>query len=382
MELTWRRWLIIALGGALMLGIVFRPAPQAPSFIRNPGVKFNVSRSLLMYRGRLIAKQLVDRRFADSVALTFTVARTIDAPLFDSRIPGVVREAVTKRASPLLHEAANASTPLALAVTVGDRDDIQRNAGNLLYVLPARAKHAPCIVVARIPLHHLERLTPGGRDSAMTKSFNTTFGGFPTAQDLGLCGFFNAFGEPSPQVALTLRDQGWIAASGGYSRGSPAPPAMWGVTPYFNAFYSNRERADGIVACASGRTAVCRDAVFSTGVTIGTPVPPSSDFVVAARLEPLRGNSGMRAHLLGDLARDLGPEKFGRVWRSPTDIPAGYAAVTGEPFDAYLLRWLRHAIGKTAIGPQLSLHILLVTLVSVLCGVAVGIVVHTTRRLA
>jgi hypothetical protein len=157
---------------------------------------------------------------------------------------------------------------------------------------------------------------------------------------------------------------------------------MWGVTPYFNKYYSNQERADGIVACASGRTAVCRDAVFSTGVTIGTPVPPSSDFVVGARLEPLRGNSGVRAHLLGDLARDLGPEKFERVWRSPTDIPAGYAAVTGEPFDAYLLRWLRHAIGKTAIGPQLSVQILIVTLVSVLGGLAVGVAVHTTRRLA
>ncbi len=382
MELTWRRWLIAALGGALFIGVVFRPAPQTPMFAKNPGAKFNVSRSLLMYRGRLIAKQLVDRRFSDSVMSALAQARTTAVPVFDSRIPSPVRETITERASPLLRDAANASTPLALAVTVGDRDDIQRNSSNLLYVLPAGVAHAPCIVVARIPLHHLERLTPAGRDSALIKSFNTTFGGFPTAQDLGLCGFFNAFGEPSPQVALTLRDQGWIAASGGYSRGSPAPPAMWGVTPYFNAFYSNRERADGIVACASGRTAVCRDAVFSTGVTIGTPVPPSSDFVVGARLEPLRGNSGMRAHLLGDLAREIGPEKFGRVWRSPTDIPAGYAAVTGEPFDAYLLRWLRHAIGKTAIGPQLSVQILLVTLVSVLGGLAVGVVVHTSRRLA
>jgi hypothetical protein len=382
MELTWRRWLIVALGGALLLGVVFRPVPQATPFTRNPGAKFSMSRSLLVYRGRLIGKQLVERQFSDSVIGALAQARATTAPLFDSRVPASVRETITKRAEPLLRDAANASTPLAIAVTVADRDDIQRNAGNMLYVLPARVAHAPCIVVARIPLHHLERLTSAGRDSALIKSFNTTFGGFPTAQDLGLCGFFNAFGEPSPQVALTLRDQGWIAASGGYSRGSPAPPAMWGVTPYFNAFYSNRERADGIVACASGRTAVCRDAVFSAGVTIGTPVPPSSDFVVGARLEPLRGNSGMRAHLLGDLARELGAEKFGRVWRSPTDIPAGYAAVTGEPFDTYLLRWLQHAIGKTAIGPQLSVHILLVTLVSVLLGLVVGILTHTSRRLA
>jgi hypothetical protein len=382
LELTWRRWLIIALGGALALGVAFRPAPQSPSFSRNSGAKFNMSRSLLMYRGRLIAKQLVERRFSDSVVSAFALARATDVPLFDARIPASMRKTITGRASVLLHDAAAASTPLAIAVTVGDRDDIQRNAGNVLYVLPARVAHAPCIVVARIPLHHLERLTAAVRDSALIKSFNTIFGGFPTAQDLGPCGFFNAFGEPSPQVALTLRDQGWIAASAGYARGSPAPPAMWGVTPYFNVYYSNRERADGIVACASGRTEVCRDAVFSTGVTFGTPVPPSSDFVVAARLEPLRGNSAMRAHLLGDLARELGPEKFGRVWRSPTDIPAGYAAVTGEPFDAYLLRWLQHAIGKTAIGPQLSVHILLVTLVSMLCGLAVGITMHSSRRLA
>jgi hypothetical protein len=335
-----------------------------------------------VYRRRLIAKQLVERRFSDSVMSALAQARATSEPAFDSRIPTPLRKAITERASVLLHDAASASTPLAIAVTVGDGDDIQRNSSNLLYVLPAGVAHAPCIVVARIPLRHLERLTPAGRDSALIKSFNTTFDGFPTPQDLGLCGFFNAFGEPSPQVALTLRDQGWIAASGGYSRGSPAPPAMWGVTPYFNAFYSNRERADGIVACASGRTAVCRDAVFSTGVTIGTPVPPSSDFVVGSRLEPLRGNSGMRAHLLGDLAREMGPEKFERVWHSPTDIPAGYAAVTGEPFDAYLRRWLQHAIGKTSIGPQLSVHILLVTLVSVLGGLAVGVGIHMTRRLA
>jgi hypothetical protein len=104
--------------------------------------------------------------------------------------------------------------------------------------------------------------------------------------------------------------------------------------------------------------------------------------VIGARLAPLRGNSAMRAHLLDDMARDMGPEKFKKMWRSPSDIPTAYAAVAGEPFDAYLVRWLQRAIGRTYVGPQLSVHILLAGLLSMTFGLAVGVVIHSSRRLS
>jgi hypothetical protein len=82
------------------------------------------------------------------------------------------------------------------------------------------------------------------------------------------------------------------------------------------------------------------------------------------------------------MARDMGPEKFGRMWHSPSDIPTAYAAVAGEPFDAYLIRWLQRAIGRTYVGPQLSVHILVVGLASVLIGLGVGVAVHSWRRIS
>jgi hypothetical protein len=382
-ELTWRRWLAIVLAATLLIGFAFRPAPQvAAVFAANPSMKYNVSKSRLTYRSRVIEHQILERRFADSVLLAMKKAGSSREPLFDSRVPKIVREEVMAPATRLLKEAASAKTPLALAVTVGDRPDITRIGNNVLYILPDRVNGGPCTVVLRIPLRHAERLSSAQFDSTVTTSFKRYFEGFPTQQDTGPCGFFMAFGTPSPQIAKTLREQGWIAASAGYAPGSPPPRAMWGVTPFFNRYFSNQERADGIVACAAGRLDVCEAGVFSPAPSFGGPSAPPSDFVGAARLEPLRGNSAMRAHLLDDMARALGPEKFAQLWHSPTDIPTAYAAVAGEPFDMYLQRWLQGAIGRTYVGPQLTARFALIAVSAVVIGLAIAVATQTSRRIS
>ena len=382
MELTGRRWLLFALGGALLLGIVFRPVPQPSVFSANANVRYQREHSLLSYKGQMLNGQLIQRRFADSVLLALKNARRVDQPVFDSRIPEVVRDEVSKRSAPLLAASSRAGTPLALAVTIADRPGVSRTSGNMLFVLPDRVAGSPCVVVLQIPVRHSERLAPAARDSFVVKAFGEFFHGFPTQQDMGPCGFFTAFGAPSTEIAVPLRKQGWVVASAGYSRGSKSPPAMWGVTPFFNKYFGNFERADGIVACASGRRETCVEGVFGREPTFGPALAPPADFVNGTRLAPLRGNSAMRAHLLDDMARDLGPEKFGRMWRSPTDMATAYAAVAGEPFDAYLVRWLQNAIGKTAVGPQLSVHILIVTLVSMMIGLGIAVLIHLTRRIS
>ncbi len=384
MELTWRRWLLIVVGAAALIGVAFRPAPQVPDFIAtNPAAKYSIAKARLTYRARLIDHQLLERHFADSVILAMKKAGRPGEAVFDSRVPKAVRDEIMAPATRLLNTAASAKTPLALAVTVGDRPDITRVGNNVLYILPDRATGGPCTVVLRIPVRHTERLNAAGFDSTVAASFKRNFAGFPTQQDTGPCGFFMAFGTPSPQVAKTLREQGWIAASAGYAPNSPPPRVMWGVTPFINRYFSNQERADGIVACAAGRLEVCEAGVFSTPASMfGPPIPPPSDFVGAARLEPLRGNSAMRAHLLDDMARALGPEKFAQLWHSPTDIPSAYAAVTGEPFDLYLRRWLRGAIGKAYVGPQLTMRFVLIAISAVVIGLAIGVATQTSRRIA
>ena len=382
MELTWRRWLAIAVGSAIFLGVVFRPAPQQTAFTKNPNAKWQREHALLTYRGQLIDAQLLSRRFADSVMVALKHSKSLADVVFDSRIPAPVRAEISKRANPILVTAATATTPLALAVTLADQRGITRNSGNMLFILPDRINGGPCVVVLRIPVRHLDKIAPAERDAAATKFFHDSFTGFPTAQDMGPCGFFNAFGAPTTEIALALRTQGWIVASAGYAPGSQAPPALWGVNPFFDKMFGNRERADGIVACASGRRETCAEGVFGRGITFGPVLAPPADYVVGARLAPLRGNSAMRAHLLDDMARDMGPEKFGKLWHSPNDIPTAYAAVMGEPYDVYLMRWLQRAIGKTYVGPQLSVHILFVALASVLAGFAVGVAVHSSRRIS
>ncbi|MCU0624214.1 MAG: hypothetical protein MUF53_10170, partial [Gemmatimonadaceae bacterium] len=46
------------------------------------------------------------------------------------------------------------------------------------------------------------------------------------------------------------------------------------------------------------------------------------------------------ARLVADLARSLGPDRFARLWQTDQPLATAYAAVTGEPFEQFIMRWL------------------------------------------
>jgi len=387
-ELTVRNWIAAAVLGTVFLGVVFRPAPQPGRFQMNSALRQRMERDQLVGRLRTLDRRLEARRSADSIQAVVRTVRSGADPVFDSRIPVAQREAIARRAHALPALVPGTVERVAFVVTIADRSDVSRLRGYLLYILPDRGASDRCVVVLRVPVRHIERMTVVQRDAATTSMLRTGIPGFPKVEDLGPCGFYAAFGPPSAQVARTLSAQGWLVASSGYSPQARLPDSLWAATPFARQMFGVYERADGIIACAAGRLEACAAGVLGAGFDPtarfgpGGVLAPPTDVFASQRAAVWRGNATLRARFLDHLARSLGPEKFARVWRGPSELPAAYASVAGEPFAVYVRRWLRRSIGPTYVGAIVVPRFVLMGLATMAAALAAAAAIHVRRGVA
>jgi hypothetical protein len=197
----------------------------------------------------------------------------------------------------------------------------------------------------------------------------------------GPCVFVAAFGPPGARIRAWLDSVAWQAAAGP-SRWLPKSQSRVGSTgrsafaslQLFDGLDPNRPlsrfAARHILRCVDGDLDECSRALllqggfaFSTTQTSYAGIVWRSYWFDRAQM-PMVSPSGTLVDdsatvsfgaLLGDLAADLGAERFQRVWRSDLSLADAYAKETGEPFGAWAHRWMRirPRVAAVPFGAQL-----------------------------
>ena len=198
-------------------------------------------------------------------------------------------------------------------------------------------------------------------------------GGGAIPPDRGLldgCAFYDAFGMPGAQIA------GWMDSTKiSYARAlSFAPPdslstrlRRWG---YEDFFYSDGRYS----RCAAGDLPAC-SAMIREPITSfywrywhDASVPPPAE-----SQEVLTRSRGFNAALLDDMVRDIGPERFERVWQSSKSLDSAYFDATGDQLAAWLHRRTVAMDGPYHIGPLLSTTSAIITLFSIALSLALSV---------
>ena len=220
-------------------------------------------------------------------------------------------------------------------------------------LLPTNETGDRCVTVIRIG--HLALL--GG-------------GTIPTDRALlDACAFYDAFGVPGAQIGA------WMdSTSIGYARAlSFAPPdsdtaklRRWG---YEDFFYSDGRYS----RCAASDLRACSATIRVPTITFMWQYWHDASVPVPA--EPQETNQrarGFNATLLNDMVRDIGPERFERVWQSPKSLDAAYFDATGELLGGWIHGRTVSMDGVYHIGPLPTATSTALTLVTIALSLALS----------
>ena len=165
------------------------------------------------------------------------------------------------------------------------------------------------------------------------------------------CAYSERFGPPGAGVRAWLdslvwsglpwaeggRRRRWMEAPEGPARAAPAWFGTLNGSDYhysWNWIWSSRGRS--YQACVVGRADQC---VTSFGLAGRWPGHTGARFGYSGDRQPTRA-------LPYALLTDLGPERFGTIWRSDEPTATSYARLTGHPIDQWLMRWSQAVSGR------------------------------------
>ncbi len=174
---------------------------------------------------------------------------------------------------------------------------------------------------------------------------------------LGPCAFLAAWGAPGPSVQRWLarrnydlaaypswdRDREWSTqsqwmsvrfASVWFATEAQAAPTWWWPGVYGHPIAA--------IGCLAGRLTSCRTAVLSDSV----PRLLSDDRGWWVRNERLV----LGYRYLGDVAREVGHERFLRFWNSPEPVDTALATALKMPVGEWTERWERRFVPRLPLG--------------------------------
>ena len=277
-----------------------------------------------------------------------TVSPQLPLVRIDPRIPSEVATRVRDRFMDEWHDAsANAPRyPVALVVLL---DTVERGARLTRTIALPEGPGAPCAVVVSVSRVNFHRLGLAGSE-----------------RFLGPCGFFAAFGAPGSEVASWLRSTRlasarYLVAPWSITRDSGRIDMRAGFS--FNYGFGGSIE---MVACRAGRVSACANLLSPDRRAL----PPMESTRPAlwdelANYEPgtevdtygFRGYAGGRGvyqrGLLAALAKALGSERFGEIWRGPNSLAESYESEAGRPLTAWVADHLAQRTLPVHAGPGL-----------------------------
>lgn len=308
---------------------------------------------LALYRRRL-DPELVRRRDTDQPG----PALLVDAP--DS-VPAQTRALVAAALDTVWRELGLGVSKVAVGVIVdfwqtprtGTDSTPKMPSGPVGYLLPDSSDRATC--VALIPVWYWTRALLEER----------------LGRGLGPCAFFARWGVPGKPVRLWMARRHYDLAdvpSWG-PEWSHQPDASWMMNRetgwFWAAVYGHPITAIG---CLAGRAYSCRTAVLAD-----TP-PRLLDATGWWHEERLV--QGWR--YLGDVAREVGYDRFLRFWNSAEPVDTALAAALKMPVGEWTARWERRFLPRLPLGAAAPLSAALFGIL--LGGAAVALVARRATR--
>lgn len=380
MTITPKRWAVACVLGCLVLAVLFLP-PQPnddPYWAWTPrwsnkeqGVQTRMQARRLhggfLWQAYRSARDVdvAKREFGGKSGLA--AAAKGPAIWFDTDVPGPVRRDVNRLID--AEESARGSwrdrggigvlvfTDTATRVD-GARLPWGYNAGlnvSTTILRPTRETGGRCVAVIRIG-----HLVLSGA-SAMPSDHPLLDG----------CAYYDAFGAPGPQI------EAWMdSTNGGFARvlsfaplDSAAIQAMhW---RFFDFWYSSatftRCAGNDLASCAALLRTPSVNKYWSYWRDNSVPAPVEA-------LEIPQRATGFGATLLDEMVREIGPERFQRVWTSPKSLDSAYFDATGEQASAWVhARAVATTGGGYRIGPLPTLTSAILTLVTIACVLALSV---------
>jgi hypothetical protein len=197
---------------------------------------------------------------------------------------------------------------------------------------------------------------------------------------LGECAFYGAYGVPGGPVRSWLARRNYdLARFPSWSSDVPHGREWTSV------FFAEREQwlwqnvyahPVATVGCLAGRTASCRTAVLAG--SLGT-AGDSLGYLVTSDLPWLRNERLVHGqHYLGDVAREVGHDRFLRFWSSTEPVDTALAAALETPIGEWTDRWQHRSVPRLRLGPTAPLSATVLGLL--LGGLAVAAVAATAAR--
>lgn len=361
MALTPARWILMALLGAALLA-TWLVSPDTPVRVTSAESAEVLHFRRVQRRTFEAAHKLRSRTRADSVIATLPIAGQQNA-----RIPHVVMDALLPPAHRLLVTRTverqwrtlhidSALVPVTVAVVL-DTASVPSGAapsrrGELAVEYAVASPDHPagtrqCVVIVSIQAPQLAR--PGAHGRLATRFMPLRNG----EALLGPCAFQARFGIAGPRIDAWLRARSYDLAL------SPAwePPDREEAlrTPGTKA-HRTTGQLGGIAArhlspdaqgCATGRLSRCEAALAPPASA--RPLGPAS---LVTRLVPWEQHwGGLTRRYLSDLVTTLGPDRFGRFWRSDLPPDEALRVTAGMPLNAWTQRWAASLLGQVRTGP-------------------------------
>ena len=319
---------------------------------------------LAVYRRRL-EPELARRRAADQPG----PALLVEAP---DTVPVHTRELVASALDTVWRELGLGVSKVAVGVVVdfwrfprtGTDSTPKVPTGSVGYLLPDSSDRATCI--ALIPAWYWRRGFPGPLEDRLRRG-------------LGPCAFFARWGVPGEPVRVWMARRHYDLASvpsWGRERSEP-PEASWMMNRntgwFWAAVYGHPIAAIG---CLAGRAQSCRTAVLTgAGDAFGDSLPRLLDATVRWWREE-RLVQGQQ--YLGDVAREVGYDRFLRFWNSTEPVDTALATALKMPVGKWTERWERRFLPRLPLGAAAPLSAAVLGIL--LGGAAVALVARGAMR--
>jgi hypothetical protein len=319
---------------------------------------------LAVYRRRL-EPELAHRRETDQPG----PALLVEAP---DTVPAYTRALVAAALDTVWRELGLGVSKVAVGVVVdfwriprtGTDSTPKVPAGSVGYLLPDSTDRATCI--ALIPAWYWTRGLPRQREDWLRRG-------------LGPCAFFARWGVPGKPVRVWMARRHYDLASvpsWGRERSEP-PEASWMMNRntgwFWAAVYGHPIAAIG---CLAGRAPSCRRAVLAgAGDAFADSLPRLLDATVRWWGEERLVQGGQ---YLGDVAREVGYDRFLGFWNSTEPVDTALAAALKMPVGKWTARWERRFLPRLPLGPAAPLSAAVLGIL--LAGAAVALVARGAMR--
>lgn len=314
------------------------------------------------------------------------------AVVVDEAVPAPIRAVLETELDALWAEIAPvADHGIRFALNVDFATDVHVLA-RLWYAIPEGLDGTTCLSSLTLKLQTTrDELDRGVQPIDVLQRQIGRFTGAGASVSRGPCAFYSAFGPPGTRV------REWLVSNNlDFARLADWARPQTRVEPPVRIVSSLRyrtvlgdlslRRLDSR-ACASGRAARCRAALFPDTELERTNRANLNRYAPDGILD---GWFAMTlwastfgpptSHFLSDVVREVGPERFEEFWTSDLPVDEAFASIVGRDIGEWTSDWLAAEIGRYHFGPGVRLGELVMVVLLSGVGALVGAGVAVKRN--